>query len=109
MDYPDAELLQSTRQGYTRHNDITNSPTKSIKAGIFINENRSLTLITNVKFIPLNIFRQSTSSRKYIKFADGILEYESKIFAELLLNGLLKMKPNKLQDEGRYYREEMSC
>ena len=39
---------------------------------------------------------QSTSSRKYIKFADGILEYESKIFAELLLNGLLKMKPNKL-------------
>lgn len=39
---------------------------------------------------------QSTSSRKYIKFADGVLEYESKIFAELILNGLSKMKPNKL-------------
>ena len=36
------------------------------------------------------------SSKRYIKFADGVLEYESKIFAELILNGLYRMKPNKL-------------
>lgn len=32
-------------------------------------------------------------SKKYIKFANGILEYESKIFAELILNGISKMSP----------------
>jgi len=37
----------------------------------------------------------STSSHKYIKFADGILEYEYKTFAELILNGLTKMKCDK--------------
>ena len=32
---------------------------------------------------------------KWIKFADGFLEYESQIFAELIMNGLNKMQPSK--------------
>lgn len=40
---------------------------------------------------------QTTSSRKYIRFADGILEYEAKTFAELILNGINKLHPNKLK------------
>lgn len=40
-----------------------------------------------------------TSSTKYIRFADGVLEYEAKIFAELILNGLLRMKPEKFKFE----------
>lgn len=43
-----------------------------------------------VKRVPKN-----TSSRKYIRFADGVLEYEAKTFAELILGGLPKMKPEK--------------
>jgi len=35
------------------------------------------------------------SSVNYIKFADGVLEYESKIFADLILNGLSKLKTEK--------------
>lgn len=38
-----------------------------------------------------------STSRKYIRFADGILEYESKTFAELILNGLSKLHPERLQ------------
>lgn len=48
----------------------------------------------NVKRLPL----QSNSVR-YIRFADGILEYEPKIFAELMLNGLSKLHPEKLKFE----------
>ena len=48
--------------------------------------------ISGMRKVPTN-----TSSMRYIKFADGILEYESKIFAELILNGLYKMKPNKFK------------
>lgn len=40
-----------------------------------------------------------TSLRKYVKFADGVLEYEPKIFAELILNGLSKLHPAKLKFE----------
>lgn len=40
-----------------------------------------------------------TSSKKYIRFADGILEYEPKIFAELILNGLSKLHTSKLRFE----------
>lgn len=40
-----------------------------------------------------------TASRKYIRFADGILEYEAKTFAELILNGLNKLHPEKLKLE----------
>lgn len=36
---------------------------------------------------------QASGNRKYIKFSNGILEYESQTFAELILNGLAKMKP----------------
>ena len=41
----------------------------------------------------------STSAKKYIRFADGVLEYEAKTFAELILNGLLKLKPEKMPFE----------
>lgn len=41
----------------------------------------------------------AVSSKKYVKFANGILEYESKIFAELILNGLSKLHPEKLKFE----------
>lgn len=37
------------------------------------------------------------SSRKYIRFADGLLEYEAKTFAELILNGLMKLHPERMQ------------
>lgn len=40
-----------------------------------------------------------TSTRKYIKFADGVFDYEPKIFAELILNGLSKLHPEKLKFE----------
>lgn len=36
------------------------------------------------------------STSKYIRFADGVLEYESKTFAELILNGIAKLHPEKL-------------
>lgn len=38
-----------------------------------------------------------TSNRKYIRFADGLLEYEAKTFAELILNGLMKLHPERMQ------------
>lgn len=41
----------------------------------------------------------STSSKRYIRFADGVLEYEAKTFAELILNGLAKMKPEQFKFE----------
>lgn len=40
---------------------------------------------------------QQTPSRKYIRFADGVLEYESKTFAELILNGISKLHPERFQ------------
>lgn len=40
---------------------------------------------------------QQTSLRKYIRFADGVLEYEGKTFAELILNGLNKLHPERFQ------------
>ena len=42
---------------------------------------------------------QGTTGMKYIRFANGILEYEAKIFAELILNGLSKLHPDKMQFE----------
>lgn len=41
----------------------------------------------------------STSSTKYIRFVDGVLEYESKTFAELIMNGITKLHPEKLRFE----------
>ena len=46
----------------------------------------------NIKRVP-----QSTSATKYIRFADGVLSYENKTFAELILNGLNKMHPENFQ------------
>lgn len=40
---------------------------------------------------------QQNSATKYIRFADGILSYENKTFAELIMNGLGKMHPEKFQ------------
>ncbi len=37
----------------------------------------------------------NTSSTKYIRFANGVLEYESKTFSELIMNGLSKLRPEK--------------
>lgn len=48
----------------------------------------------NAKKVPPN-----TSSRKYIRFADGVLEYESKVFSELIMNGIMKMHPEKFRFE----------
>jgi len=36
---------------------------------------------------------------KYIRFSDGILEYEALTYAELILNGLNKLKPEKMKFE----------
>lgn len=44
------------------------------------------------KRVPVN-----TPSKKYIRFADGVLEYESKTYAELILNGLTKLHPSDLR------------
>lgn len=38
-------------------------------------------------------------SKGYIRFADGVLEYESNLFSQLLMNGLLKLNPDKLKFE----------
>lgn len=38
---------------------------------------------------------QSTTTTKYIRFANGVLEYESKTFSELIMNGLSKLRPEK--------------
>ena len=42
---------------------------------------------------------KDTTGKKYIRFANGILEYESKTFAELIMNGISKMHPEKFQFE----------
>lgn len=42
----------------------------------------------NIKKIPNNV-----SNKKYIRFSNGILEYQAKTSAELILNGLMKLKP----------------
>lgn len=49
---------------------------------------------SNMKRVP-----QNTSTSNYIKFADGVLEYQSKTYAELILNGLMDLKPEKLTFE----------
>lgn len=41
----------------------------------------------------------STSSTKYMRFVDGVLEYESQTFVELIMNGLNKLHPEKLRFE----------
>lgn len=46
--------------------------------------------IPNAKRVPA-----PNTSTKYIRFADGLLEYEAKTFAELILNGLAKLHPEK--------------
>lgn len=46
----------------------------------------------NAKRIPA-----ATPSKKYIRFADGVLEYEAKISSELILNGLIKMHPEQFR------------
>ena len=48
----------------------------------------------NARKVPPN-----TSGTKYIRFANGVLQYEAKTFAELLLNGLFKLHPEKLPFE----------
>lgn len=48
----------------------------------------------NAKKVPVNI-----SNMKYLRFANGVLEYEGKTFAELILNGLNKLHPDKLNFE----------
>jgi len=42
---------------------------------------------------------QSTATTKYIRFADGVLEYESQTFAQLILNGISKMHPEQYRSE----------
>jgi hypothetical protein len=42
----------------------------------------------------------NTSGKKYIRFQDGVLEYESKTYAELIMNGLYKMHPENFKFEG---------
>ena len=42
----------------------------------------------NVRRVPTN-----TASTGYIRFLDGVLEYEKKTYSELMLNGLFKLKP----------------
>lgn len=42
---------------------------------------------------------QSTNSTKYIRFSDGVLEYSSTMYAELILNGLSKLHPEKFTFE----------
>lgn len=43
------------------------------------------------KKVPAN-----TSGLKYIRFSDGVLEYEAKTFSELIMNGLSKLHPEKM-------------
>lgn len=38
---------------------------------------------------------KNSPGKKYIRFSDGVLEYEAKTFAELILNGLAKMRPER--------------
>lgn len=40
---------------------------------------------------------KDTPGKKYIRFSDGVLEYESKTFAELIMNGISKMHPEQYQ------------
>lgn len=48
----------------------------------------------NAKRVP-----KDTSGKKYIRFLNGVLEYEAKTFSELIMNGLVKMHPEKLNFE----------
>lgn len=47
-----------------------------------------------IKRIPKDI-----SNKKFIRFANGILVYEKKTFAELILNGIMKLKPENFTFE----------
>ena len=49
---------------------------------------------TDMKRVP-----QSTNTIKYIKFSNGVLEYSSKMFAELIMNGISKLHPEKFTFE----------
>lgn len=49
----------------------------------------------NYKKVPA----EPEKGKSYIKFSNGVLEYESVIFADLILNGLVPMHPEKFQFE----------
>lgn len=49
---------------------------------------------SNIRRVP-----NETSSTKYIRFADGVLEYQAGMFSELMLNGIHKLHPEKLKFE----------
>lgn len=49
---------------------------------------------SGVKRVP-----KSTNTTKYIRFADGVLEYSSTMYAELILNGIAKLHPERLTFE----------
>lgn len=42
---------------------------------------------------------KDVTNKKFIRFANGILEYDAKTYAELILNGLAKMHPETYQFE----------
>ena len=44
------------------------------------------------RFIPGAKRSDMVSNMRYVKFSDGLLEYEPKIFAELIMNGLSKLR-----------------
>lgn len=48
----------------------------------------------NARRVPQNV-----SGKRYIRFANGVLEYESKTYAELIMNGLLRLRPEEFRFE----------
>ena len=50
--------------------------------------------IPNVKSLP-----SPNSAKKYIRFSNGILEYEAKLYAELIMNGLQILHPEQFTFE----------
>lgn len=42
---------------------------------------------------------KDSSGKKYIRFANGVLEYQNNTFSELVMNGLSKMHPEKFEFE----------
>lgn len=49
---------------------------------------------SDVKRVP-----KPNSAKKYIRFANGVLEYDAKTFAELIMNGMAQMHPEKFAFE----------
>lgn len=55
---------------------------------------------TKWEFHPnMNRMPNQSTSTKYIKFLDGVLEYKSDLYAELILNGISVMHPEKFTFE----------